>query len=534
VLSSRFTSSARRHRNVANERKVGARVTDLSFQIFLSYARLDNIVPVGSGAQYGFISLLRANLAQKLALHGVTIWRDKEGIADGEQFTPKIAGAIAESQMMLLVLTPAFLKSEFCRAEVEAFAARWRDAPDFKDRFIVVLRTWIEPELWPEAARGQNGYRFYTSENDRDGAPEMPLYGNDGKPAPAFYDVIDRMAHVVERRVSSLAPLPAQAPSGQPLAPRTIYVAQTPNDMDWAYRTVVAELRNDGYAVVPNPETKIPDSKTAREYVDAALAGADVAIHLLGESSGVRDKSESIVPLQLERTAVRAEAAQANGFKRILFAPKVFVDPEEPDAAIGDRDPIAVRDRFGRGVDSDTVVGDGLSDFIVDVKRALRRTTPRVAESERTPLQSGAQVFVDFHPADVDYASALSRALRERGLRSRFAAVEDDKTQNRITNAELLRGADAVVYCWANASDAWLYAETAEYDDWQKLGRSRPFAMRAAIAGPPERVAKSLYNAESPPECVDVFVDLRAHPLPTPEALDPLVGDLARGRMTDP
>jgi hypothetical protein len=524
----------------------------MSFQIFLSYARADNVVPVGSGAQYGFVTLLRANLAaalQRRAVSDVAIWRDKEGIADGEQFTPKILKAIEDSQLLLVVLTPASLKSAYCQQELEAFTKRWSDGADPKHRIIVVLRTWVEPARWPAVAGGQNGYRFYTAENERDGMAETPMYGNDGKPTSAFYDVVDRMAQfierrigelgtgdptavearsaeappaIVERRIGELGAKSAEPPAAIVTAPngRTIFVAQPAADMEDAYRTVVAELRSDGYTVVPDPDGKIPDSVAAPEYVDAALAQAELSIHLLGERAGARDKSPPIVGLQLERAALR-------DFRRVIFAPKVFADPDEPARVLDDRDPIAVRDRFGRGLDSDTVIGDGLGDFVVELKNYLRKEAPKRAAAESAPLRAGARVFVDFHPSDVDFAASLRGALRERGLHCTFAAVEDDKTQNKLTNSEPLRAADGVIYCWANATDAWLYAEAAELEDWGRLGRAAPFAMRAAVVGPPERGSKRLYSADDPPDNVDLFVDLSSDPQPRSQGLEPLVAKLS-------
>src|ERR1700680_3941208 len=130
----------------------------MAFQVFLSYARVDNIVPVGSGAEYGFVTLLRANLGARLLKLGTSdakIWRDKEDIADGEQFTPKIRNAIGESQMMILVLTPTWLKSSYCQMELEAFKARWGDSPQCKDRFMAVFPERLNRKEWPEAAEGQ-------------------------------------------------------------------------------------------------------------------------------------------------------------------------------------------------------------------------------------------------------------------------------------------------------------------------------------------------------------------------------------------
>jgi hypothetical protein len=146
-----------------------------------------------------------------------------------------------------------------------------------------------------------------------------------------------------------------------------------------------------------------------------------------------------------------------------------------------------------------------------------------VRPGAEAPLTAGSSVFVDFDPCDATYVAALSNVLRQRGLRLQFAAVDADRQQNRLTNTELLRQANAIIYCWANALDAWLYAEAAE-NDWHSLGRAAPFLTRAAIVGPPQKVSKTFYDEHSPPPSIDLYVNLiKSGPQPSPNDLDPLV-----------
>ena len=169
----------------------------MAFQVFISYATADDAVPVGSSAKYGFVTLLRENLEPTIKQLGgppVTIWRDVDRIRAGEQFGPEILEAIDASQMLVFVLTPLSLASRYCQDELKAFVARWPDDPNCKDRLIVALRSWIEPTQWPQPLTGQRGFRFFTKELNRDSAPEIPLYRNDGTPAPGLYDVINEMA----------------------------------------------------------------------------------------------------------------------------------------------------------------------------------------------------------------------------------------------------------------------------------------------------------------------------------------------------
>jgi hypothetical protein len=289
----------------------------------------------------------------------------------------------------------------------------------------------------------------------------------------------------------------------------------------------VTELESSGYAVVPALGELASAGDAGLATIESDLQAAVASIHLLGELDAVDEHGASRVRFALAQAAGRANAS-GGSFRRIIFAPKNFSDSEGRAMA---RDPIAVRDRFAEPTRYDSIVGESTTDFIVAVRDLIRTAERAQPVAAPQTLASGSLVFLNFHPSDAQYARAVSKAFRERGLRARFAAFEDDKVQNKLTNAALVRESDAVVHCWASATDAWLYAEAADYEDYRKFGRTQPFRTRAAIAGPPERGSKALYSGDDPPEAIDVYLDLTAHPLPTPSDLDPIVATVDAARQ---
>jgi hypothetical protein len=144
---------------------------------------------------------------------------------------------------------------------------------------------------------------------------------------------------------------------------RVIYVAQPAADMRQAYDRVVAELQKRGFAVVPEPGQDIPNDDEAVDFIDAALAKADLSVHLLGERLGYApEDAEPILRLQLAgaaaQIAVPRIAPRSGAFFRLIWAPRVLAADEVSKTEL--RDPLAVLAKFDRQRDTNKIEGENL------------------------------------------------------------------------------------------------------------------------------------------------------------------------------
>ena len=90
--------------------------------LFISYAHLDD-QPLMDG-QTGWISTFHKVLAIRLAMlrgEEPRIWRDDSRLQGNDFLTPAIMKALAESQLLVSVLSPRYLKSEWCMQELANF-----------------------------------------------------------------------------------------------------------------------------------------------------------------------------------------------------------------------------------------------------------------------------------------------------------------------------------------------------------------------------------------------------------------------------
>jgi hypothetical protein len=90
-----------------------------TFKGFFSYTHRD--AEVDPQIVEAFSSELEKRVDAKLINASFEIWRDKEKLQTGDYWDQKIEGAIGASHIFIVVLTPKWISSNYCRKEFEAF-----------------------------------------------------------------------------------------------------------------------------------------------------------------------------------------------------------------------------------------------------------------------------------------------------------------------------------------------------------------------------------------------------------------------------
>ena len=133
--------------------------------IFISYAHIDNLA-LDNGLK-GWVETLHERLKVRLMqLMGeeVRIWRDRK-LQGNDVFEDALVGRIANVGLLVSILSPRYLKSEWCIREVDEFCRRAAQSGGLqigdKLRVFKVVKTHIPLEEHPPLLRGLLGYEFY-------------------------------------------------------------------------------------------------------------------------------------------------------------------------------------------------------------------------------------------------------------------------------------------------------------------------------------------------------------------------------------
>jgi hypothetical protein len=504
-------------------------------QIFVSYARDDDAQPPDSPDAKGFVTSLYDQIRYEFAQRGERrpkLWRDVRRIGKADQFDAVIEDAINASSIMVVVLSPNWMASRYCRLELEKFAKRWRDDAGLRERIVVVGKRHVDPDKRPSLLQRQEGFRFYALNDPDEVAPEHEFFVRGKVRDSRYYDLVEELARFLCRRWERAGGLSGPGPEPEPPSVsykngRTVFVAKPAIDMRDPYDRLVKELSGRGYAVVPDAAKDIPLDSSAVEFLNDALGAAEISVHLLGEKFGAtpEDIEEPIVKLQLSLAAARRSDAGAGApstdFRRIIWAPKLIDSAADPANPAIERNPLEVLAKFGPQLGTDKISGDCLSKFVDFLTQHLLRVEP--PKKRPVEIKGNSRVYLYHSIEDTEYAFALQDALQNRQIEIVLPVFDGPDAEVKSFHRKYLAECNAVALCWGAASEVWVRAQSSELRDWHNLGRTEQFAYRSVVAGPPPGNRKKGIRRLFPPSEIDVIVDLADKAQPLPELLDRLV-----------
>jgi hypothetical protein len=86
-----------------------------TFKGFFSYAHHD--AKTNPSLIKDFTSELEARVTSKLTNARFSIWRDEVGLRTGEHWNEKIEAELRRSDVLIVLLTPQWIESDYCRKE---------------------------------------------------------------------------------------------------------------------------------------------------------------------------------------------------------------------------------------------------------------------------------------------------------------------------------------------------------------------------------------------------------------------------------
>jgi ABC-type branched-subunit amino acid transport system ATPase component len=121
-------------------------------QVFISYSWADN----EDGFVEGFARRLEKELRIQLG-EPVTIFLDKTGLKVGDEWEPVLKSALEQSDFLVPIVTPSYLKSKHARHELAAFLAREREGEGsiFPIHYVDALSETSPDELTSELRQRQ-------------------------------------------------------------------------------------------------------------------------------------------------------------------------------------------------------------------------------------------------------------------------------------------------------------------------------------------------------------------------------------------
>lgn len=472
-----------------------------NIDLFISYAHIDN-QPL-SDDKTGWISRFHASLDTLLSMRlgkSVRIWRDDK-LQGNDRFAEEIVDQFKSTAVLVSVLTPRYLNSEWCTREVSEFCENVQNElfVDNKARIFKIVKTpVVSQNTLPEIMQELLGYDFFVCE---DGVP-MELddvygeqYGKDfnRKVSKLAFEIAELLKQLEVSSESGAEPVSTVADQ-KPV----VYLAECTYDMKETRDSIETQLKCLGYSVLP--DRTLPGNE--EEYIAAVtslLERCEVSVHLVGEQYGAVPHGPSDKSTADIQNSVAAQISQSSQLSRLIWLkpnalsadPKqqLFIDELQSNACV----------QHG----ADLLTGD-IETFKTSLVTLLKNIEAQSAqpEAENKP----ADMFDDKHDLylvcteqDRKATVPLRKYLREHGVNVSMPAFKGDAGQVRQINQQLLTSSKTIMVFYGDGEEAWMRSIDTEL---RKLpayleGRPPPPILRY-LAGPATCDKEDMIDMEEP------------------------------------
>ena len=423
--------------------------------VFISYAHIDNqpLTP----DQQGWVSRFHASLEAMLSMRmgrKAAIWRDRK-LTGNDVFADEIVAQFPKTVLMISVLTPRYVESDWCTREVREFCrAAERSGGvvvDNKSRIIKVMKAPVDSEGPLPALMAETlGYQFYVFDEEHTPLELDPAFGPEM--AQKFNLKVAKLAWDIAQQLKTLDAAPASPMNGSELRAEKlpVYLAECSWDQRPSREALEADLRLHGYPILPDRRLPGDEADLVTE-VAKLLEQSVLSIHLVGTNYGaVPDgpTQKSVVVLQNEMAIERCRAAR---LRRVIWLPHRTGSPHTEQQRFIEMLQTDPDTQFG----ADLITGD-LETLKGTVHAALDELTrPKTAPALPENADGHRLVYVICDANDREATRPLRKFLRSQGLEVQIPVFEGDAATVRQNNDDLLARCDAVIVFYGAGDESW-------------------------------------------------------------------------------
>lgn len=441
--------------------------------IFISYAHSDD-KPSGI-AEYGgvttFVEELKKLLREKMGGNGPDVWMDHL-LAANEQVAETLRDHVLGSRVILLFMSPGYLKSAWCGSELQQFLDSHASQFHRENAFVVALNE-TERSRWPQRVQALTPTELYITEisgvSRRLGWPNLPQ-----DTESLYWTRMNELAHRICAHLDRVASNTSMvvAPPGP-----CVWIAQATPDLAKEWESLASAITQAGAQVLPRAANIYPhtDASAFKLAASTDLLSATLLVQLLGQDGGP--------PVGSTEPMVLLQNRMAETLRRDLH-PTMLRWRNHP--ARLDADPAALDDyqRLLLGA-----IDCRFEQFRSLALAEVRRLLAPPGQSKQTISQSDNALALCITSGEQDQALAQEVCQIVQGLgavpypaESKPAAGQS-RAEYRELFEDLLGNVDGVILVHGHAPTMWVHAQHAQVR--KILGQRKQTLWGAFLDGPP-------------------------------------------------
>jgi len=478
-----------------------AYLNNFESDVFISYAHYDD--DTYPTEQLGWVARLHSDLEQRVGVHlgaEPALWRDRPEIRNNQEFENVILKRLVNTATFLAVVSPSFIKREWCIRELEAFAASAAQSLGVrldgdKLRIFKVEKIEVDPDVLPQSLRGAEGYKFYAEHEFR------PVMGGDN--FRRYFEEMDDLAYDIADVLKSLsgnaagnkatADLSAATTASLP----TVYLAETTSDLAQQAEEIKRDLRGRGYSVLP--AATLPDtSERLTAEVRDALKRSSLSVHLVGRNYGAVPEGAG----EKSKAWLQHELAMQRG-KDPNFVRLIWLSNDDGPADIRQLNFLRyLRDDSEAQSSAEFLQKKNIEEVkwilqqklkTIQQKKVLPPYDPAYPASVSWPRHSDGPIRIYIICDQSDRGSpslaALRKFLFDQGFEMILPSENTDEKESLQEHNDNMSICDVALIYYGGASERWLNAKLM---DFRKIlsRRAEPVLAKAIYIAPPDSPGK--------------------------------------------
>ena len=449
-----------------------AYLNDYEYDIFISYSHVDNETLSTKEAKWvdQFHRALEVRLNQVLGKK-VAIWRDIDqgGATYFDKETMDLLGRVA---LLIPIITPSYITSDWCKRELDAFCRAFMQRGGLtlnnRARIFKVMKTPVDFNNHPEPIKALLGYNFCHTDPGDKSVVEYTLEAHEGV-VKKYKTVLNDLVYDI-KEFFELIHAQSEGEDEAEERPR-VYLAQSTDDRAEDYDSLLRELQDHEYEIVPLEQLRVLKYNELRAEVERALRTCSLAVHLIGDyhypiPAGAPE-AESLVRIQNDVAAMICKEA---GLPRIVWIPEHIKGADERQKA------------FIEALLTDPDVQQG-ADVVQDPLEKLKEHILDKLRRQRTALQANGvpeeqTVYVVCTEEDYDATVDVEKQLFDAGFNVRLPLTSGSEAQVKDEHDASIQESSAVLIYCGSASEAWVRGQLRALN-----GLGKPVGL---YHGPPE------------------------------------------------
>jgi len=479
--------------------------------IFISYGHLDDLNPFGQDK--GWVDLLHERLlvlvGQALG-YEPTIWRDGHDLQGNDRLVGAISEGVTSSLLLVPVITPRYVQSEWCNREMDAFHAAEPPArgagPEFRSRVFKVVKTPLPnhlKQLEPVQIRDLIGYPFYAEDETSGLMTEFSTDSTD----KLYWRMLNRLVADITKGLIALkhpeakqtGPLdvsklsaPASAspkPNGAGAASQPakfVYLAETTSDLAEASELVRDELQQRGYGVLPEQKLPLEEVKKTENTIRAALARCALSVHLVGTRYGSTPEDDARSTVRLQEQLAAEHGAETPAFLRLLWMPPGLMTEALP---ISDERQTSFVSDLQKRI---TAGAELLQTSVEDLKTRIveKLNPPATAAARHTEHSKFKQVYLICENRDRSQIRPIKEYLFKQNLEVITWLDQQGSDTLMDYHRKNLRECDAALVYFGSGDEPWVRKNLEDLQKAYGYGREDDWLANAVYVGAPSSEQK--------------------------------------------